>query len=328
MAAHATLAGPGVLAGAHALAGLLVPRSHQCLGGRTSPRCGRRRKWGSGRTGRSGWWASCRRMRSPPHRVRTGVVVGDRGEWAWPEEESAEEGLLGEHRSHRGLGRRRWAGGRPGGGSRCPLDDGGVCRGDPARRRVGGVEGGAGSSGIQIALVPLARRDHEVLVLSEAVGVTERTVRTGRGVRAQSRGDVHRQDGPAVRSSGQRTVGQGVTRPVGLDPPVVEGSVQSAVPAALFGCERETDQSPHRSVRAQQGVAQLGGSVLARLAPCGAYASTYCSPLTQDAGAPATGQRAPSHPLIPRRMPRRPLAPCPAETGPCGGGEAGVTMAA
>jgi predicted metalloprotease len=107
-------------------------------------------------------------------------------------------------------------------------------------------------------------RDHPVLVLAPAIGVAEGTVRAGRGIRPQPRRDIHRQDQPAISRPRQRQFSQNPTQTADLDPPLVEPAVEGSVTAAVFRSEREVDQRPHRSVRAQQRVTRLEQRVAPR----------------------------------------------------------------
>lgn len=55
-----------------------------------------------------------------------------------------------------------------------------------------------------------------------------------------------------------------MTQPGYVDPALVEPCVESPVPTAVFGREREINQRPDRPVRAQQRVTQLEQGIAPR----------------------------------------------------------------
>ncbi|WSF74406.1 hypothetical protein OG754_00935 [Streptomyces decoyicus] len=69
----------------------------------------------------------------------------------------------------------------------------------------------------------------------------------------------------------QRQPGQQRPQPIDFDPAVVETAVHRAVPASMFGQQRQVHRGLHRTVRAQHRVRQLeqlvapGGQTLIEL---------------------------------------------------------------
>lgn len=76
-------------------------------------------------------------------------------------------------------------------------------------------------------------------------------------VRPQPVTDVAGQHDPPIAYARQREASQRPAQPRHLQPLMVQGSVQRAVPAPVFGRHRQLDRLPDRTVRAQQSVGEL-----------------------------------------------------------------------
>ncbi len=100
-------------------------------------------------------------------------------------------------------------------------------------------------------------RHHPVHTLAPPVGTAEGPARAGVRIRPQPRRDVDREHDPPVRGPRQRQPNQRVPQPGGVDPALVDRTVQRSVPTTVLRREREPDQCLHRPVGAQHRIGQL-----------------------------------------------------------------------
>lgn len=93
--------------------------------------------------------------------------------------------------------------------------------------------------------------------------MAEQTVRAGRRIGPQPRGDIDRQHQAPVRGLGLRQHGQRLAQPGHVDATVVERVVQRTVPTPVFRQQRQAHRRGHRAVLAEHRVAQLEQRVTA-----------------------------------------------------------------
>ncbi len=96
-----------------------------------------------------------------------------------------------------------------------------------------------------------------------SVDVAEQPVGAARGVRTQPVGHVDREDEPVVGGLGLRQHRQRTAQPGRVDTAAVQGVIEGAVTAAVFGQQRQIDRRGHRPVLAEQRVRDLEQGVTA-----------------------------------------------------------------
>ncbi len=90
------------------------------------------------------------------------------------------------------------------------------------------------ASRFHVVVCPMGDHKREELVPAPAVGVAEQPIRTALGVGPQPVAHVHRQHEPPVGRLGLGQCGQRPPQKSGIDPPMVEGAAQRAVPAPIW----------------------------------------------------------------------------------------------